>query len=376
MRGLSLFCAALVGLGAAAAQAETCKAPPDLHDGWAVAAPDKTGIDPEVLCPLGQRFDEWKAADLHAVVVVRGGDLVYERYFTGDDQILGRAAGRIAFGPTTRHDLGSISETIVSLLVGIALDRGWIADIDTSTMTFFPEYDALRTPQKDRITLRDLLTMSSGFDWDESLPYSDPANRERGMDQAADPYRYILSQPTNAEHGHVFSHCGCSAVLLEAILKKASGKPLDVLARDELFAPLGIADVEWMRFANGDPLGHAGLRMRPRDLAKIGQLVLAKGVWRDKKIVSEKWIEEMTTARIGADGMYFYGYLWWLGRSLVSHHPSEWSAGLGWGGQRLYVVPKQDLVAVTNAGLYQSPLQGQVPETVLNRYILAATSGH
>jgi CubicO group peptidase (beta-lactamase class C family) len=254
-------------------------------DGWPVAAPEHEGLDAALLCAIGSRFEGWKEANAHAVVVARRGVLVHERYFAGEDEIWGRAIGRVAYDTGKRHDLRSVTKSVTSILVGIALDRGWLKDIDAPVFAFFPEYQDLRTPEKDRITVRDLLTMSGGFAWDESLPYSDPANSERPMDDSADPYRYILEQPLVTTPGTVYNYCGCSAVLLQAILRKVSGKPLDELAKETLFDPLGITDVEWVRFANGDVPGHGGLRLRARDLAKLGQLVLDHGTWQRRQIV-------------------------------------------------------------------------------------------
>lgn len=167
----------------------------------------------------------------------------------------------VQYDAEKRHDLRSVTKSITSLVVMVALDRGWLKNIDEPIFSFFPEYAELRTPEKERITIRHLLTMSAGFRWDESLPYSNPANSERPMDEAAS-YRYILQQPLTSTPGTIYNYCGCSAVLLQAILKKTTGKPLDELAKEMLFDPLGIADVEWVRFANGDVLGHGGLRLR------------------------------------------------------------------------------------------------------------------
>ncbi len=139
-----------------------------------------------------------------------------------------------------------------------------------------------------------------------------------------------------------------------------------------MFEPLGIADVEWYKYAEGNPSAAAGLRLRPRDLAKIGQLVLQRGSWNGKQIVSSSWIETSTAPQIGAIELNFYGYQFWLGRSLVNRREVLWASAVGLGGQRVYIVPEFDLVVVVNAGLYQSPLQGMVPLTILNQYVLAA----
>ncbi|HJU17836.1 MAG TPA: serine hydrolase [Stellaceae bacterium] len=164
--------------------------------------------------------------------------------------------------------------------------------------------------------------------------------------------------------------------LLAGIVQRTSGRPIDSLARDELFGPLGIADVEWVRYADGTPNAVSGLRMRPRDLAKIGQIVLNGGVWNEKRIVSARWIEQSLAPQINGEGLFFYGFQWWLGRSLVERREIKWISAVGWGGQRLYIVPSLHLVVVVMAGLYDNPpLQSVVGEVVLRRYALRAAFG-
>lgn len=355
--------------------AEDCRAPTELGDGWTAAAPEDAGFDPAVLCAIGAQFDDWKAADVHAVLVVRDGKIVYERYFTGQDESLGRALGLVSYNAATKHDERSISKSVTSLVVGAALDRGWLKDVDAPVFSFFPEYADLATPEKDKITVRDLLTMSAGFVWDESLPYGNLANSERPMDDAADPYRYVLSQPMASTPGEQYNYCGCSTALLGAILKKVTGEPFDKLARETLFDPLGISDADWGmwgHFKNGDVMPHAALRMRPRDLAKIGQMVLDRGTWQGKQVVAADWVAQSTAPQINGEFLYFYGYQWWLGRSLVDHREVDWVAGVGLGGQRLYIVPDKRIVVAVNAGLYDKPLQAAVGNIVLNRYVLRA----
>ena len=254
---------------------------------------------------------------------------------------------------------------MTSLLVGITLDRRWIADIDT-----FPEQAELRTPEKDRITLAHLLTMSAGLAWNENLPWDDPANNERRMDDAADPYRYALEQPVATPPGQFYNYCGGAPTLLQGVVQRTSGEALDVVAREALFEPLAITDVEWTRFPNGDVRGYGGLRLRARDLAKIGQLVLNGGTWHGRRIISEEWIAKATAPHINGEGIFFYGYLWWLGRFLVEHREIGWIAGFGNGGQRVYVLPNLDLVVAVFAGAYGAPQI--VGEIVMKRYVLPA----
>ena len=348
-----------------------CGVPPAMDDGWPVAAPDAVGLDPAVLCGIGRRFAAWTEADVHAVLVIRHGKLVYEHYFTGADETLGKAAGVVAFDAATRHDLRSIEKSVVALLLGVEIARGRIAGVDEPVLARFSEYADLRSPEKDRITLRHLLTMSQGLAWDEDIPYSDPANSETRMDFSPDPVRYALSPPVVAPPGAVFNYSTGSATILAALLQKTTGQPLDTLARDDLFTPLGIADVEWAHLPSGQ-VSPYGLRMRPRDLVKLGQLVLNHGAWNGAQVVPADWIATATAPQINGPGAYFYGFQFWLGRSLVRGREIDWAAGWGYGGQRLFIVPSLDLVALVHAGLYTSPMQSWVPLVVLNRYVLTA----
>jgi CubicO group peptidase (beta-lactamase class C family) len=165
--------------------------------------------------------------------------------------------------------------------------------------------------------------------------------------------------------GQEFFYNTGALTLLSAIIHKATGRPLDEFARATLFEPLGITGVEWIR-VKGDTDAGGGLRLRPRDVAKIGQLVLAGGRRNDRQVVSKAWIDASMTPRLDATGLYFYGYLWWLGRSLHNGREVHWAGALGRGGQSIRIVPELDLVVVVTAGYYQdySPRAFQVQSGV------------
>ena len=310
--------------------------------------------------------------------MVRHGKLVVEHYRMGKDlRFAGEDLGVVQFTPTEKHDIRSISKSTTALLVGIALGEGRYPAIDSPVMDSFPEYAELRTPEKARITFRHLLTMSPGLKWDESVAWMSPNNNERLMFEATDPYRYILEQPVAIAPGTTFNYSGGANSLLGRVLAKATGRRVDDYAREKLFGPLAITDFEWLPFSGSPEIAaFGGLRLRPRDLAKLGQLMASGGRWNGRQVVPADWIAESVKPRLNTDGsVLYYGYQWWLGRSLLRGRDLAWIGGIGNGGQRLYVVPDLDLVVAINSAHYGSPLQGVIPISILNRFVLPAVEG-
>jgi CubicO group peptidase (beta-lactamase class C family) len=345
-----------------------CGTPVVSDDGWAIASAESVGIDGTRLCGIAARLKA-QGADVHAVVIVRHGKLVFEQYYAGYDEPWGSPYGQHNFDATTKHDMRSASKSVVSLLVGIAIDRKLIAGVDEPVVKFFPEYAALKTAGWIGVTLRHLLTMSSGIQWDENRGWTDPANDEPHLGKDADPVGYVLGKPIAAAPDEIWNYNGGGTDLLGNVLERASGKPLNDFAREVLFEPLGITDARWENYQNGRAAAAAGLRLRPRDAAKIGQLVLDHGAWNGRQIVPAAWIAESVAPRFQAigyfGGLFFYGYQWWLGRTLSRGEEIKWIAAMGLGGQRIFIVPDLDLVVMTTSGLYGSPRQGNAALDIL-----------
>jgi CubicO group peptidase (beta-lactamase class C family) len=359
----------------ASAQSSGCSAPTQIADGWRTETPAAVGIDGARLCAMTGWLDDSRLANIHSVLVVRHGALAFEHYRKGNDEIWDRSAPNAEHGPTIKHDLRSVSKSVTSLLIGIALDRKIIPGIDEPVFNYFPEYADLRTPEKARISLRHLLMMSSGLEWDENLPYTNPNNSEIVMLRSGDRWRFALQPRLVVTPGSEWNYSGGCTELLGAVLRKASGKPIEEFANETLFLPLGISDVGWARYPDKIPAAASGLQLRPRDLAKIGQLVLQRGLWDGKQVVSQQWIDDATAPQIGpADRIYFYGYQWWLGRSLINLREISWIAGIGLGGQRLFIVPALDLICVVTAGHYTDAIQNWLPLLIFNRDVLPAVA--
>lgn len=379
-KGVALIAAVALTCVQAHAQSATltpaaCGTPIELNDGWALATPEAEGLDGARLCGIAARLKATNA-NVHGVVIVRRGKLVFEQYFPGYDRPWGVPEGQFDFDATTKHDMRSVSKSVTSLLVGIAVDRKLIAGADEPVVKFFPEYAALTTPGWDQITLRHLLTMSSGLSWTENLPWNDPRNDEPHLGTRTDPLGYVLAKPFAELPDTVWNYNGGSTDLLGKIIEKASEKPFDVFAREALFEPLGIADWEWKTYRNGKIAPAAGLRLRPRDAAKIGQLVLNNGLWNGRPVVSSAWIQQSITPRFQAigyfGGLFFYGYQWWMGRTLSDGKEIKWVSAMGMGGQRIFIIPDLDLVVMTTSGLYASPRQGHAALDVLFSFVVPA----
>jgi len=368
----------LLLVSAFAAHAEpaaTCGAPAVLDDGWTAATPDDVGLDGAQLCDLEAFLRPWPTANIHALVVVRRGKLVLEHYRKGKDvRFNDDDLGVVQFTPTEKHDVRSISKSVTALLVGIASAEGKYPALDSAVIDAFPEYAELRTPGNAQITFRHLLMMAHGLQWNETVSWTSPFNNERLLFESADPYRYVLEQPMAAAPGTLFNYSGGASSLLGRALAKGTGQRIDDYARDKLFGPLGITDFEWGTFEGSKEIAaFAGLRLRPRDLAKIGQMLASGGEWNGRRVVPAEWIAESIRPRLNTDsGLLYYGYQWWLGHSLLRGRDLTWIGGIGNGGQRLYVVPALDLVVAINSSHYGSALQGIIPINILNRFVLPA----
>ena len=373
---LSILGASLVlafAVSATSVQADACGAPSSIDDGWEITSPDRAGMDGAPLCTIAARLEQ-QATAVHSVVVIRHGKLVFEQYFPGYDQPWGQTDGQYEFTATTKHDMRSASKSVVSLLVGIAIDRKLIVGVDEPVLKFFPDAAAVKQPGWDAITLRHLLTMSSGIKWDEALAWTDPKNDGPHLTFEADPIGYVLAKPIAAPPDALWTYNGGGTELLGNILERVSGKPLEAFARETLFQPLGITDVEWKPYRNGKIAAAAGLRLRPRDAAKIGQLVLNRGQWNGQQVVSADWIAQSITPRFQAVGYFggtlFYGYQWWMGRSLAGNREIKWVAAFGWGGQRIFIVPELDLVMMTTTAQYGQPKEGGAAIDILSNIVI------
>ena len=368
----------LTGLAASVSIAG-CAAPRRRTEECAVTTDDGDKlVDREALRTMADRLAT-SGANVHSVLVVHQGKLVFERYFTGKDEVpvsfLGTSVEDVTFDAHTLHSLKSVSKSVSSLVVGIAIDQGLIRSVDEPILSFFPELADIRTPERDRLLLRHALGMTLGLQWVEAMPWNNSANDEVRMYVSGDACRYVLTRPVVAPPGEQFFYSTGALALISAIVRKTTGQPLDEFARAHLFKPLGISGAQWNRIGRDTDAG-GGLHLRPRDMARIGQLVLDGGRWNDRQIVSKAWIDKSTSPLMEATDGEDYGYLWWTGYARRNRRGLSWVEAQGRGGQTIRIVREMELVVVVTAGYYQdfSPQAFKTLYSVFAAVLKAASS--
>lgn len=341
----------------------------DPKQDWQTVSPEAAGFPMDLADTLQKGFDAGKYKNLHSVVIVRHGKLVLEHHFKGQDERWGDPLGDRQHAPETKHDLRSVSKSIVGLLYGIALQDGMVPALDASLVEQFPDYpDLASDPKRRAITISDTLAMKLGLEWNEDLPYTDPRNSEIAMEYAPDRYRFILERPIVAPAGEKWRYSGGSTAILAHLVARGTGRPLMEFARQRLFEPLGIRDVEWVSGSNGEPAAASGLRMRASDLAKIGQMILDKGQWNGQQIVPEAWLQTSFEPQAELQDDLGYARHWWVGNR---RNGDRWIAGFGNGGQRLFIFPSSDLTVVIYAGNYNQRDAWRMPVDVLVNVVFA-----
>jgi CubicO group peptidase (beta-lactamase class C family) len=281
--------------------------------------------------------------------------------------------GVVAFTREMKHDIRSVTKSVISALVGIASGAGAIRSLDTPLLDFFPEYADLQVPERRQITVRHALTMSTGLDWNEDVSYRDPRNDETAMDRNPDPLRYVLDRPIVAPPGTSWRYNGGAAQLLGAIVQRTARQPLADYARSVLFDPLGITDVDWLGRLAGMPSAASGLRLRPRDLAKFGSLYLHGGEWNGRQVVPREWVEESTRRRLTFPKQpdRGYAYLWWHSCYRTRSGLVEVPTAVGNGMQRIFLLRTQRTVVTVLSGRYNQ-FGANPPERLLLDYVIPA----
>lgn len=252
---------------------------------------------------------------------------------------------------TELHTLQSVTKSITSILLGIALDLNEDYNINTSVMPLFKDYDIKSLDKrKNDIKIKDLLTMRSGLMWDESK-YPDPTNDCLLMESSNEWINFVLNKPMDTIPGTGFVYNSGASVLLGKIVRIISGKRIDKWAEEKLFEPLGITDYYWKETPNGEIDTEGGLYLKAEDLAKIGSFFLNNGKWNGEQILSESWVKVSTSPIVNDvnpddKSKTGYGYQWWVPEH--TNGISEIFAGNGFGGQYLMMSPEYNLIVVFN----------------------------
>lgn len=315
-------------------------------------------------------FEAGELSGLHSVLVMRKGEIFAEVYLEGSDQKWGKPLGKRQHDPTTLHDLRSVTKSIVGLLYGIALSEGLVAEIHECLVCQFPEYqDLAADPERRKILIRHALSMRMGTEWNEELPYSNPKNSEIAMELAEDRYRFVLDRALVQEPGEGWTYNGGATAIIAHLIAKGTGKKVDQYAKEKLFDPLNITNYEWVRGFDGEPSAASGLRLNTHDLAKVGQMILAKGKINGKQVIPASWLQASFTPRSTLRSGLRYGYFWWLAQR---GSPPRWVAGFGNGGQRLSINKKFETVIVVFAGNYNKPDAWKLPVKIIVDFLVPA----
>lgn len=312
----------------------------ELSKPWSVTNPSHVNIDSVALTNATLRASQ-KHSFL-SLLVIRNGFLVHESYFNGNDR-------------DQLNDVRSVTKSVLSALVGIALEEGFIMSLDETLGDYLTPQIATLDSNTRQITIRHLLTMTAGFEWNEltGTSYDDWIN-------SGEPIDYVLRQPIVHTPGTQFTYNSGVAHILGVLLQEAVGMPLPEFADSFLFSKIGINHRQWEMLEDGHVNGAAGLDLRPRDMARFGQLYLQEGNADPEQVIPSAWIEETTNPFFtwrwdyGALRNYTYGYLWYY----FDDNNNEGYLAWGWGGQYIYIVPSKDLIVITTTNYRNVNLDG------------------
>lgn len=321
-----------------------------LNDAWGVSPAAKEGFNDAALTDAVEPVLK-DALNVHSILIARHGNIVAEYYQGGYDRsVYSLLSMRHSFDVNQLNDVRSVGKSITGLLYGIALQQGLVPPPDTLVFAQYPALNDIATPEKKTIRIKHLLSMSSGLNWQEG---GTGLNDELRMYWKNDLVRHVLSHDLIHTPGSTYHYNGGGTAILADLIARGAQMSFKDYARKNLFAPLGINDWEWVADLHGRAMPFNGLRMRPRDLLKIGQLILNHGRWQGRQVVPEAWLATSFEPRFATgESSFQYGYQWRTDKINWQGNKLSWYGAFGNGGQRLFIVPELDLIVVTNAGAY------------------------
>ena len=340
--------------------------PEKISDGIEVGTIQAVGIDSVMIVKAINKIMRGKIDGIHSLLIYKDRKLVLEEYFSGHRYQWDASSHKgdwVIWNRNMLHSIMSDTKSITSLCIGIAIDKGFIESVNQSIFDFLPDHQNFKTNGKDRITIEHLLTMTSGLEWYEwNAPYSSSDNPMIGIWYSdKDPISFILDGKLEHEPGTHFSYYGGSQVILGEIIKNATSLTIDDFSDKYLFTPLGIDSVDWsLQFDNGVFEAAGGLKMKPRDMVKVGALFLNNGIWNGERVISEEWIKKSssvfqgnTSIKIpGEPGKNDYSYSWWIKQLSHSDQAISIIHASGWGGQNIMIIPELNAVIVFTGGNY------------------------
>lgn len=324
-----------------------------------------------LLSQMTKAIEIAKYGGVHSILIAKGNQLDYEHYFNG-------------FNQDSLHDSRSSFKSVTSLLIGIAIDKGLIKNVNQKVSDFFPENTAFKNDvYKKNMTIKNLLEMKSGFDCEE---FNDTKDCEEEMSSSQNWVEYSLNIPMKTQPGKLWSYTSVDPVILSGVIKKAAGTSIMDFAKKYLFDPLGISKYRWTVDPSGNGMTGGSFYILPRDMVKIGQMVKNKGTWNNKQVVSKKWISESTLCDIAIPDFSFmkssrsksgipqpayYGYYWYRELLKTADFEQNLLFASGNGGQYIFIIKDLDLTVVFTQGNYQSFKSKQAFE-ILADYIVPA----
>ena len=342
--------------------------PEQTGDGLDCGALADAGLDMNPVKDMMENILSGRSQNIRSILVIKNGKLVVEEYFW--QKTLGGYPYRL--GRENGQNIYSATRTFTAALLGITLDQNLIAGVDENIALFFPEYRELfDSDAKKSLRLDHLLTMESGLRWSEAeieayQPLYDPIRSTAGAPIIA----FLFGQPVITVPGKTYQYNNELSTVLGEIVRRRSGLSLSQFGEKYLFGPLGIKDYSWFTYPDGVAAAGNGLRLKPRDMAKFGLMILDRGRWKGKPLITEKWIDT-SFQRHTAIGNNPYGYHWWLDTFVIKGQEIKAASARGHFGQFIFVVPSLSIAAVFTSASDESHRWDQ-PVDMMARYILPA----
>ena len=339
-------------------------------DDWPVATPGHEGVSPERLAAMQKAIESGDFKSITSVLIAREGKIVYECYFDAE-------------GVDGLRNTRSATKTVTGTLVGLAVDRHLLPDVNVRVADYFRDKQPFQNPdpRKAKITVEDLLTMSSILECDDEDSFS-RGNEER-MYLVGDWAKFFLdlpvrgfpswkTKPSDSPYGRSWQYCTAGPTTLGVLLQRALKEPVDQFAQRTLFAPLEISKMAWGFQPDGTAMTGGGLQLRSRDLLKIAQLYLNDGVWNGKRVLSDAWVKQSVRPHANAREDIDYGYLWWL-QTFRADGRARMSWGMyGTGGNKVLVFPESQMCVLITTTNYRVQGAGRLTDKLLTDYILKA----